>query len=233
MGLMGRAMAKQKQFISRYTSLASALQLGQTGHLTLLDPLTWKDKNDTQYLEAYSHLSGCRSVQALCFTSASETSHHWQAFAPGLDGVRIDFKPDALRNDVSAQADLVFREVEYRDVSMAKQNARDVELLPFLKRRPYEQEKEIRLLFRSRHVSPPGYQLPISPRSISRVVLSPALPNALTSPVKDAVKAVSIFPNLKVYRSTLLENETWLRHVRQAAGNRLQSKIAIGEDDEG
>jgi hypothetical protein len=57
----------------RYTDLPSLIQILTNRKITLLDPATWDDKNDSFFLSTYKEKKKLKSVLALCFTSASET----------------------------------------------------------------------------------------------------------------------------------------------------------------
>jgi hypothetical protein len=52
-----------------------------------------------------------------------------------------------------------------------------------------------------------GFPIPL--RVIARVTLNPWLPPPLAFAVKRAIKSIPGCSALKVYRTTLLENETW------------------------
>ena len=59
--------------------------------ITLLDPQSWDDSNDSRYLALYKEKKKLTTVLALCFTQASETYHHWRVFANGSSGICITF----------------------------------------------------------------------------------------------------------------------------------------------
>jgi hypothetical protein len=71
--------------------------------ITLLDPRSWDDSNDSYYLKLYQEKKGLQSVLALCFTRASETYHHWRIFADGSSGVCISFRRDKLLDAVKGE----------------------------------------------------------------------------------------------------------------------------------
>jgi hypothetical protein len=59
------------KFLRRYTNLLKEQKI------TLLDPESWEDKNDSHFMSLYRKKKSLKSVLALCFTQASETFHHW------------------------------------------------------------------------------------------------------------------------------------------------------------
>src|SRR5215471_8920008 len=61
--------------------------------ITLLDPETWDDKNDSHFLRLYRETNQLQSVLALCFSQHGETYHHWRVFASGASGICITLSP--------------------------------------------------------------------------------------------------------------------------------------------
>lgn len=67
----------------RYTELPSLIYMLAYRKITLLDPSSWDDKNDSYFFSLYRDKVKLKSVLALCFTQARDTYHHWRVFAPG------------------------------------------------------------------------------------------------------------------------------------------------------
>ena len=63
-------------FLRCYTNLPALLYLLRERKITLLDPETWDDKNDSHFLSVYREKKSFKCVLALCFTQVSETYHH-------------------------------------------------------------------------------------------------------------------------------------------------------------
>jgi hypothetical protein len=80
----------------RYTNLAATLHMLRTRNITLLNPATWDDTNDSYFMSEYKRLKNAKSVLALCFAESEESYHHWRIFSSGGDGVRIEFDKPAL-----------------------------------------------------------------------------------------------------------------------------------------
>jgi hypothetical protein len=80
----------------RYTNLAATLHMLRTRNITLLNPATWDDTNDSYFMSEYKRLKNAKSVLALCFAESEESYHHWRIFSAGGDGVRIEFDKTAL-----------------------------------------------------------------------------------------------------------------------------------------
>jgi len=84
------------ELLKRYTSLANALDTLRNSRLTLLDPATWKDKNDTRFLEMYKTRNSFSNIYAACFTHSGDTYHHWEVFARHNEGICIEIVRDKL-----------------------------------------------------------------------------------------------------------------------------------------
>ncbi len=85
-----------KAFLRRYTDLPGLIYVLRERKITLLDPQSCDDSNDSHYLTLYKQKKRLGSVLALCFTQASETYHRWRVFANGASGVCITFNRTAL-----------------------------------------------------------------------------------------------------------------------------------------
>lgn len=193
----------------RYTNLASVLHSLRTRTLTLLTPTLWEDENDRYFMEQYQLQSGWGSVLALCFTTASESFHHWKVFAAGQDGVRIHLSADAVRDAVREQnAD--FRKVCYRQIRELRNKQLTTEELPFVKRWPYRDEEEFRLVVRCRESLVASKSFDISPTAIQKVVLSPWLHESLHDTVRATIKSVKDCSGIPVHGTTLLKNSEWM-----------------------
>lgn len=180
--------------------------------LTLLDPRSWDDKNDSYYLDQYREKKGLKSVLALCFTQANETYHHWRVFAPGSAGVCIRFNAAALAPALRKVPGLRLKPVEYLSVAELRKTRITSSRLPFLKRAAFQPENEVRLLWESKAEERTWLPVPIGLDAVSRVTLSPWLHPVLAEEVKALLKSVDGCAKLKVYRSTLISNAEWMKH---------------------
>jgi hypothetical protein len=104
--------------------------------ITLLDPATWDDTNDSYYLLKYKEKKHLKTVLALCLTKAEETYHHWKIFSHGSAGVCINFHRAKLTQALRSQPGVTVRHVKYRKVREARKRIKPPKLydLPFLKR---------------------------------------------------------------------------------------------------
>jgi hypothetical protein len=133
--------------LRRYTSLPALLHLLHTRKITLLSPESWDDRNDAFFMSQYKKRRGAKSILALCFAEANETYHHWRVFTHGSDGVCIVFRRDQLVAAFDTVPNIYKQAVEYKLITELQKFRLSVAQLPFLKRQPYRDEKEFRLVY--------------------------------------------------------------------------------------
>jgi hypothetical protein len=198
-----------ESYLRRYTDLPSLVYLLRTRKLTLLDPQSWDDTNDSLYLNLYREKKGLGSVLALCFTQAAERYQHWRVFASGSGGVCICFQRTKLLEAVRQMAGLRLGNVRYLNLDQGCNGRHSVEDLPFLKRYPFQDEKEYRMIWESHEESKAAHDIAIELSCIDRVTLSPWLHKALSKHVREMLRSIESCASLKVTRSTLISNEEW------------------------
>ncbi|MDH4555747.1 DUF2971 domain-containing protein [Pseudomonas sp. BN417] len=198
-----------EQSLRRYTELPYLIDYLQTKDLVLLNPATWDDRNDSYYIEQYARANGYQSTYALCLADASETYHHWRVFSHGGSGVCIEFDRDKLLSAVRAIPGLRAEEVKYKTIEALRSFAPLQDDLPFLKRHAFVDEREFRLFYGSQKKGAPVMRIPVPLSSIRRITLSPWLSGSVVDHVKQTLKAIKGCGSLKIYKSTLVENENW------------------------
>ncbi|UTW59052.1 DUF2971 domain-containing protein [Kordiimonas sp. SCSIO 12603] len=208
-------------FLKRYTNLASIIHILKHRKITLLDPGSWDDRNDTYFLERYAELNRLNKVFALCMTTEAETYHHWSIFARGTDGICIEFDKQKLIKSVEKQG-VIARPVLYKKIEDITEAARHRDDLPFLKRFPYRDEGEFRLIYGCSNGDKPVYDVPFELSTIKRIHISPWMPESLSDCIKDVL--ASLIPSdtdIRLNRSTLVENERWKSAVKQLDTRKL------------
>lgn len=198
-----------KNYLRRYTDLPVLLYLLKHQCITLVDPASWDDTNDSHYLTIYREKRSLASVLALCFTQVAETYHHWHVFANGASGVCISFHRRELLRAVKSYDGVQAREVTYLKLNEITGKALMVDDLPFLKRYPYEQEHEFRIIYQAKKRKRQTINIPIPLSCIDRITLSPWLHEKLMEPTKDLICSLPECDGLKVVRSTLISNYEW------------------------
>jgi hypothetical protein len=210
-----------EQSLRRYTELPYLIDYLQTKELVLLNPATWDDRNDSYYIEQFALSNGYRSTYALCLADASETYHHWRVFSHGGSGVCIEFDRGKLLTAVRAIPGLRAEEVKYKTIDSLRLCAPSRDDLPFLKRHAFAAESEFRLFYGSLKKGPPVMRIPVPLSSIKRITLSPWLTKSVVDHVKVTLKSIKGCSGLKIYKSTLVENENWKKFAGAAS---LQEK---------
>ena len=215
-----RMAKKPVTVLRRYTNLAATIHLLKKRKITLLDPATWDDKVDVDYMRRCSQWLE-RPVLALCFCQGPQRYHHWRVYANGMDGVCIEFDKDWLTHNLNARYDgLVQQDVTYRSYADAKKESPDVLDLLFLKRPAYEDEVEYRIvrIFDEKEKPVPVRDYDIDINCIQRIVLSPWMPKELSRSVTSALKSIDGCEKLDIRRSLLIDSEAWKKFGEEAYG---------------
>jgi hypothetical protein len=196
------------KFLRRYCDLTSLIYLLKNRSVTLLDPASWDDGNDSYYMTVYREKKALTSVLALCFTETAEKYHYWKVFANGSSGVSIQFKRASLLRAIRKQRGVTVRRVRYLSLAaMGSENLRTRDL-PFSKRIVFKDEHEFRILYESNTKTPKlDIQIPIS--CIDQVTLSPWMHPDLVACVRGTIRAIEGCRGLHIIRSTLIGNEVW------------------------
>lgn len=202
--------------LRRYTTLPSLIYMLAEKKLTLLDPNSWDDKNDSYFLQQYKLKRELKTVLALCFSAGPETYHHWSVFAGGSAGVCIQFRRPELLDALQGHEGVRHGEVNYLQIKDAESRRLEVQELPFTKRYPYLYEHEWRIVYESPTVETSSHDIPVAISCISRINLSPWLPDALKDHVKRTLWAIDGCADLDIFRSTLISNERWKRMGEEA-----------------
>ena len=199
----------KKMFLRRYTNLPALIYLLKKKQISLLDPTSWDDSNDSHYLSVYKSRKELKTLLALCFTQVDETYHHWRVFADGSSGICIKFKRAELISSVEKCDGIRTGEVEYLTLKKARKRKPTIDELPFVKRHAFEDEDEFRVIFESTNSIPAKKDISIPLTSIEKLTLSPWAHPDLAKHVKELLKSISGCKNLKIVRSTLIGNNEW------------------------
>lgn len=209
-------MTTLRNYFRRYTNIPALICLLREQRITLLDPETWDDKNDSHFLKLYQEKNGFQSVLALCFTRTSETYHHWRVFASGSSGVCITFKSDQLLDAVGKQTGIRSGVVKYLTLAEMRSAKLAIRNLPFWKRYPFEHEREFRIIYEP-HEKVRSIDIPVPLSCIDRITLSPWLNQRLSTHVKRNLWSIAGCRNLEIVRLTLISNEEWKNFGESAA----------------
>jgi hypothetical protein len=195
-------------YLRRYTDLTALIYLLQERKLTLLDPSSWDDSNDSYYLTLYKEKRSLKSVLALCFTETDERYHYWRVFAPGASGVCIRFSRSELES-AAKKAGLQMKPVAYMRLDDMRNKDLKTGQLPFLKRFAFQHESEVRMIYESAKRRVRKLDIAVPSSCIDRVTLSPWLHPSLFGHVKELLRSIDGWRSLDIVKSTLIGNEEW------------------------
>ena len=196
-------------YLRRYTDLPSLVYLLTERKLTLLDPQSWDDRNDSYYLGLYRDKKKLKTVLALCFSQADETYHHWRVFASGSSGVCIRFRRQELLRKLRRKPGIKTRTVRYLTLEEIRNTTVALNELPFLKRYAFQHENEFRVIFESSTQDLPKLDIAISLAAIHRITLSPWIHPELSPHIKKMLRAIRGCGGIDIVRSTLIGNTEW------------------------
>lgn len=199
------------RFLRRYTELPFLIDMLQSREIALVNPKFWDDRNDAYYLQQFGAATGLKSVFCLCLTETNETYHHWRVFSHGSGGTCIEFHRGMLQEDIGKVPDVRADSVIYRTLKDMRSNPPATDELPFLKRYAFSDEMEFRIFVARQSHTDGIFRIPIRLGSISRIMLSPWLPKSVATHTKQTLRSIRGCSKLKIYRSTLVENESWKR----------------------
>jgi hypothetical protein len=179
--------------------------------ITLLDPSSWDDTNDSYFLLKYKEKKKFKSVLALCLTQTEETYHHWRVFAGHTAGACVIFDRPQLLSALSVVPGIRTGGVDYKRLRDARRSTvhLSVEELPFIKRFGFMPEAEFRLLYTSADEQLKFLDVPIPLDCIVEVRLSPWLNSRLRQCLKDTIHSIDGCDRLVIHRSTLIGNASW------------------------
>ena len=195
--------------LRRYTDLPALLHMLAAKQITLLDPKTWDDRNDSFFMSLYKEQKKLKTVLALCFSQTTETYHHWRVFSNGPAGVCVVFDREALLGALNKVKGVSTSAIRYSTLKDAKEKGLKVDELPFVKRYGFKPEKEFRVVYTSSSEEHPSLDVPIDLSCIRSVSLSPWMHGSLRDSTVTAIRAIDGCARLKVSRSTLISNEQW------------------------
>jgi hypothetical protein len=205
--------------VYRYSSIAYVLDALARKEMTLLDPKSWADKNDSLYVDLYKQYRGAGAVFASCCTLSTETFHHWYVFGGTHAGAFIEYDRTELEScfkSLKAQGHKIrYAKVKYFTLGRVEKDA-TLNSLPFLKRWGFQSEREYRVIVETDDESHLAYRIPIPMAAINRVVINPWLPDPVVETLRARIHSISECANLTVDHSRLIDSDRW-----KAAGIRM------------
>lgn len=212
------------RFLNRYTTLPILIDMLWRKQIALLSPDSWEDRNDAYYLERYQQEKKLGAVLALCFSTKSETFHHWRVFSGGSSGVCVEFDGTQLLDQIHGAPGYRCAPVIYSRIDELEINTPPLERWPFLKRLPFSDESEFRVIFESASNGQPVHYLDFDISAVKRVTLSPWMPKSVAESVTETLKAIPDCAGLYVHRSSLIENGRWKKAIDKS-GQSHQTQV--------
>lgn len=194
--------------LRRYTSLPSLLCILTKKQLTLLDPSTWDDRNDSYYLNLYTKKRNLKRTLALCLSKKNETYHHWRVFTNKDNGVCIVFDRKELENHLKQNKNVMHGSVNYMPLSKMQEINFTTDDMPFLKRYAFADESEYRIIYpSSQDVTFKDINIPLT--TIRKISINPWIPNAFFQVIKETIRNINGCENIKIGKSSLIDNKEW------------------------
>jgi len=199
--------------LNRFTTIPFAIDLLERSKLVLINPVYWEDFNDRATVEIFKEVSKKQSIYALCLTDQNETIHHWNAFANGAEGCCIEFSPRKLFVFLQKIDGLTHGKVLYTRIQDLKRSTFETAQLPYLKRDPYKNENEYRLIYTNDSAQQKLFEIDIDLSIIRRITIT----NNISKEAFEILKAKlqQLHPGLKVYQSTIYNNAVWINHFKK------------------
>lgn len=196
-------------YFNRYTSLPVLLDTLWEKHIILLDPSKWEDRNDAYFLAKYKEKKKLKSLLVYCLSMTRETYHNWRVYSDGIAGVCVEFEKNKLLSIIKKNRNLKFREVIYKTITELEINQPPLKQLPFIKRIPYRNESEFRVIYEDAKKEFDAYPISIPISIIKKITLSPSMPNSIAKTITDIIRSNEEFKSIRINRSSILENEKW------------------------
>jgi hypothetical protein len=86
--------------------------------------------------------------------------------------------------------------------------------LPFLKRIPYKDEKEFRLIFQSKDEILIEKYIEIDITVIKKIVISPWITDEICKTIINIIRKIHGCEFIEIDKSTLVQNEAWMEFTR-------------------
>jgi len=197
--------------LNRFTTIEKMLGIVRTEEILMSDPSYWEDRNDALLMELYQAKKHLAALYAVCFTQGDETIYHWSAFTQKSEACCIEYFADDVIAEYSAKPGWTARAIEYVKINEMKHKVKEIGQIPFVKRYPYRNEDEFRIIFES-SVPVKRPSLKISRRKIRKITINQHLPVEIFDMIK---KSIELEWAIDVRRSTVVKNDRWIGYMRR------------------
>jgi hypothetical protein len=179
------------------------------GKIVLTNPEKWDDKTDVRLMREYAKATG-KAVRAMCLMGNSErvqdSIHHWNSYAVGLLGCRIDFNYSALTEFLEKE-NCILQSVQYYGKSDVESQTTQftVDDWPFIKRNAYDAEKEWRILWTGALDAKQNKELVLPTTLVQEVAFRSQLPESIFQIFKQEIQ--KRFGKIQVSHSWIYRHE--------------------------
>jgi hypothetical protein len=193
-------------YLRHYTSLEGLYNILDSQTLRFGYPQEWLDKNDAAVLRAFCKKKGVAQARVICLATDIELVHHWNTYAP--EGCRIEFKKNKFIEEINKHGFLCNSVNYYPSEKLTKEflQEKTADELPFIKRRPYECEKEYRIIWCGK-AAEHAPEINIKD-CIDSITLSPKIPSSKVEAIKYVLETKYHIKTIK--RSRLLHSDEWI-----------------------
>jgi len=176
--------------------------------------MPWCDHNDRKNLEIYEkHID--KKIYVMCFVQDQESHFYWDSIGGGTD-CRISFNGPKLIEKLKNTG------IRWGSMNYVKLNDLPKEIkkktfklndVPFLKRQPYNQEKEFRIVWEGIEQENEIKIFDINFGVIDSITLSDSIPENVANSVKEIIRKIDGFDVERLYRGTVHDNKQWLKYL--------------------
>ena len=199
----------KKPYLRRYMQLPQALHMLSQKLLNLGDTRYWEDRSEAALFEKYRLKKDLEGVLALCFTEAPETNHHWKIYAGGVSGICIEFDKAGLIKAFDRDKRLSHGSVDYLKIVDAPKYSPQVDRWPFVKRLPFSDEKEYRVIYNDVD-GIKFFELGFDIQYVNAIHLNPWIQRNVLESITELILSIPGCENLKISRTGILESRRWI-----------------------
>ena len=99
--------------------------------------------------------------------------------------------------------------MDYKTISQLRTSSLEPEALPFTKRAAFADEKEYRIVFRSKRQTLSTKRIPVPITTVNRIDINPWVAEPLFNAIKDTIATIPGCEKMVVYQSKLIDSPSW------------------------
>jgi len=212
--------------LHRYTSIKNLMELIKLNKLTLVNPekwlsLSWSDKNDALNLQLYEKQKKT-NIYALCFTQEEESHFYWDSVGGGSVECRITFDGQMLIEKLN-NSGVRWGLINYFKIPELKKVIQDKKLqlndVPFVKRWPYRQEKEFRIIWEGKKQKDSIKIITVDHDAVKSIAINDRISDEKFNAIKEEIKSIKNFKPDRLSRVTVHQNSLWLKYLQEGISN--------------